>query len=75
MTRVSFERVAGGWPSLTPPPVTARLNKLSYGLDRDHVEPALITQKVAAGIYPGITTAELDTLAAETAASMTTMHS
>ncbi|KAL1406309.1 ribonucleotide-diphosphate reductase subunit rnr1 [Vanrija albida] len=55
--------------------VTARLNKLSYGLDREHVEPALITQKVAAGIYPGITTAELDTLAAETAASMTTMHS
>ena len=27
------------------------------------------------GIYPGVSTVELDTLAAETAASMTTKHS
>lgn len=30
--------------------------------------------KVIAGIYPGVTTVELDTLAAETAAAMTTKH-
>lgn len=33
-----------------------------------------ITKKVIAGIYPGVQTTELDTLAAEVAASMTTIH-
>lgn len=33
-----------------------------------------ITKKVIAGIYPGVQTTELDTLAAEIAASMTTIH-
>lgn len=30
--------------------------------------------KVVSGVYSGVTTAELDTLAAETAAAMTTKH-
>ena len=30
--------------------------------------------KVISGVYPGVTTVELDTLAAETAATMTTKH-
>jgi ribonucleoside-diphosphate reductase subunit M1 len=34
----------------------------------------VITQKVISGVYPGVTTAELDSLAAETAASLTTKH-
>jgi ribonucleoside-diphosphate reductase subunit M1 len=33
-----------------------------------------ITQKVVAGLYEGVTTIELDNLAAETAATMTTKH-
>ena len=33
-----------------------------------------VTQKVISGVYNGVTTVELDTLAAETAASMTTKH-
>lgn len=33
-----------------------------------------ITLKVIAGLYSGVTTQELDTLAAETAAAMTTDH-
>lgn len=33
-----------------------------------------ITMKVISGVYPGVTTTELDTLAAETAACMTTKH-
>lgn len=33
-----------------------------------------ITLKVVSGLYPGVTTVELDTLAAETAASMTSDH-
>ncbi|KAL7423886.1 ribonucleotide-diphosphate reductase subunit rnr1 [Cryptotrichosporon argae] len=54
--------------------VTARINKLSYGLDPNFVEPAEITMKVIQGIHAGITTVELDNLAAETAAYMTTKH-
>jgi hypothetical protein len=34
----------------------------------------LVSQKVAAGIYCGVTTTELDELAAETAAAMTSTH-
>jgi len=33
-----------------------------------------ITEKAASGIYKGVTTVELDNLAAEVAASMTTVH-
>ena len=34
----------------------------------------LVAQKVTAGVYKGVTTHELDELAAETAASMTAKH-
>lgn len=40
----------------------------------DFVDPWLIAQKVINGLYPGVTTVELDNLAAETAATMTTKH-
>ncbi|MEO6168619.1 MAG: ATP cone domain-containing protein, partial [Chitinophagales bacterium] len=51
--------------------ITARIEKLCYGLDQEHVEPILVAKKVIEGIYDGVTTTELDNLAAETAASMT----
>ncbi|KAH8080609.1 ribonucleoside-diphosphate reductase large chain [Filobasidium floriforme] len=54
--------------------ITARINKLSYGLDSNFVEPIEITKKVAAGVHQGVTTVELDNLAAETAAYLTTKH-
>ncbi|KAI5287091.1 ribonucleotide-diphosphate reductase subunit rnr1 [Ascosphaera aggregata] len=54
--------------------ITARVSRLCYGLDPDHVDPAAITQKVISGVYQGVTTVELDNLAAETAAYMTTTH-
>ncbi|KAG9009497.1 ribonucleoside reductase large subunit Cdc22 [Tulasnella sp. JGI-2019a] len=54
--------------------ITARVAKLCYGLDPDHVEPIEITKKVIAGVYPGVTTVELDNLASETAAYLTTKH-
>ncbi|KAF9943666.1 Ribonucleoside-diphosphate reductase large subunit, partial [Mortierella alpina] len=38
------------------------------------VDPAQVTQKVISGVYLGVTTVELDNLAAETAAYMTTKH-
>ncbi|KZF25807.1 ribonucleoside-diphosphate reductase large chain [Xylona heveae TC161] len=54
--------------------ITARVSRLCYGLDGDHVDPAAITQKVISGVYQGVTTVELDNLAAETAAYMTVTH-
>jgi len=54
--------------------VTARIQKLCYALDPVHVSPVEVAMKVIQGIYPGVTTSELDNLAAETAASLTTKH-
>lgn len=54
--------------------ITSRIEKLSYGLNKDFVDPPAITQKVISGIYTGVTTVELDNLAAETAATLTTKH-
>ncbi|XP_066376019.1 ribonucleoside-diphosphate reductase large subunit-like [Miscanthus floridulus] len=54
--------------------ITARLKKLSYGLSQDHCDPVLVAQKVCAGVYKGVTTSQLDELAAETAAAMTASH-
>lgn len=54
--------------------ITARIQKLCYGLEPIHVSPVDVAMKVIQGIYPGVTTSELDNLAAETAASLTTKH-
>ncbi|KAK5138257.1 ribonucleotide-diphosphate reductase subunit rnr1 [Meristemomyces frigidus] len=54
--------------------ITARVSRLCYGLDPEHVDPAAITMKVISGVYQGVTTIQLDDLAAETAAYMTVTH-
>lgn len=54
--------------------ITARVQRLCYGLDPNHVDAVAITQRVISGVYQGVTTIELDNLAAETAAYMTTIH-
>jgi len=54
--------------------ITSRIEKLMYNLDQEYIEPREITYKVIGGLYPGVTTVELDNLAAEIAASMTTRH-
>ncbi len=54
--------------------ITARIQKLSYGLDPTHVDPIQVAKKVIDGVYDGVTTSELDNLAAETAASLTVRH-
>ncbi|CBJ32887.1 ribonucleotide reductase large chain subunit [Ectocarpus siliculosus] len=54
--------------------ITARISHLCYGLDPKYVEPTLIAQKVISGVYPGVTTSELDELAAQTAAYQATQH-
>ncbi|OXU30727.1 hypothetical protein TSAR_002012 [Trichomalopsis sarcophagae] len=54
--------------------ITSRIQKLCYGLDMEYVDPTAITFRVINGLYSGVTTVELDNLAAETAATMTTKH-
>jgi ribonucleoside-diphosphate reductase alpha chain len=54
--------------------ISNRIRKMTYGLNPDYVDPIEIAQKVIGGIYDGITTDELDNLAAETAASLIPRH-
>lgn len=54
--------------------ITARIEKLCYGLETRFVDPIEVAKKVVQGMTDGITTVELDNFAAETAASMATKH-
>ena len=54
--------------------ITARIEKLCYGLDPKLVNPVEVAMKVINGLYDGVSTHELDNLAAEIAATMTTRH-
>ncbi|WP_217604627.1 ribonucleoside-diphosphate reductase subunit alpha [Chitinophaga sp. GbtcB8] len=54
--------------------ITARIEKLCYGLASEYVDSIDVAKKVIQGLYDGVTTTELDNLAAETAASLTTKH-
>jgi ribonucleoside-diphosphate reductase alpha chain len=54
--------------------ITARLRKMTYGLDTNYVNLIEVSKKVIMGLYDGVTTVELDNLAAETAATMATVH-
>lgn len=54
--------------------ITARIEKLSYGLDSGFVEPIDVAKKVIEGLYDGVSTQDLDNLAAEIAATMTVSH-
>ncbi|WP_370478851.1 ribonucleoside-diphosphate reductase subunit alpha [Tamlana flava] len=53
--------------------ITARVRKLCYGLN-ELVDPLKVAMRVIEGLYDGVTTSELDNLAAEIAATMTTAH-
>merc|ERR1719305_1263087 len=54
--------------------ITKRIRNLCDGLDPKFVDAVPITQKVIEGFYNGITTSEVDTLAAETCAYMSQRH-
>lgn len=54
--------------------ITERIDQLCFDLDRTFIDPMKIAKKVIEGIYDGITTKELDGLAAETAAYLSTQH-
>ncbi len=53
--------------------ITSRVRKLCYGLS-DLVDPVKVAMRVIEGLYDGVTTSELDNLAAEIAATLTTQH-
>ncbi|WP_297760701.1 ribonucleoside-diphosphate reductase subunit alpha [uncultured Muriicola sp.] len=53
--------------------ITARVRKLCYGLN-DLVDPVKVAMRVIEGLYDGVTTSELDNLAAEISATLTTAH-
>jgi ribonucleoside-diphosphate reductase alpha chain len=54
--------------------ITARIEKLCYSLDRRFVSSIDVAKKVIEGLFDGVSTTELDNLAAETAASLTVKH-
>ena len=53
--------------------ITSRVRKLCYSLN-SLVDPVRVSMRVIEGLYDGVTTSELDNLAAEIAATMTTTH-
>ena len=53
--------------------ITARIKKLCYSLN-PLVDPVRVSMRVIEGLYDGVTTSELDNLAAEVSATMTTSH-
>ena len=50
--------------------ITARVRQMCYGLN-DLVDPVKVAMRVIEGLYDGVTTSELDNLAAEIAVSYT----
>ncbi len=53
--------------------ITARIKKLCYGL-HSSVDPLKIAMKVIEGVFDGVTTSQLDNLAAEVAATNAVTH-
>lgn len=54
--------------------IFSRLSALSEGLDQRYVALEALSESILRGVYPNVTSSEIDTLAAETAASMSTQH-
>lgn len=54
--------------------ITARIETLCYGLDMNYVDPSAIALRVITNLCSGVTTIELDNVAAETAATMINQH-
>ncbi len=54
--------------------ITARIENLCYELDPKFIQPIEVAKKVIDGLYDGVSTSELDNLAAEVCASLTVRH-
>mmetsp|Transcript_18122 Transcript_18122/g.49447 ORF Transcript_18122/g.49447 Transcript_18122/m.49447 type:complete len:917 (-) Transcript_18122:84-2834(-) len=64
----------GGRQELSREKLLNRLSRLTDGLDLRFVKVDSLTDSILLGVYPNVTSAEVDILAAETAASMSTQH-
>ncbi|MEC8735365.1 MAG: ATP cone domain-containing protein, partial [Candidatus Thermoplasmatota archaeon] len=51
-----------------------KLSRLADGLNTEYIDTGLVTKLTIEGLYDGVTTRELDQLAAETAASLASHH-
>nr|XP_012220225.1 PREDICTED: ribonucleoside-diphosphate reductase large subunit-like [Linepithema humile] len=54
--------------------ITKRIEMLCHGLDLNYVDPSAIALRVITNLYSGVTTVELDNLAAKTAMHMNSQH-
>ncbi len=54
--------------------ITTRIENLCYELDSRYIQPIEVAKKVIDGLYDGVSTTELDNLAAEVCASLTVKH-
>jgi ribonucleoside-diphosphate reductase alpha chain len=54
--------------------ITTRIRKQTYGLNSDYVEALEVAKKVIQGVHDGVSSVQLDNLASETAAAMTSVH-
>jgi len=54
--------------------IQERIRRLSTDLDKVYCDTSIVIKKTIAGLYPGVTTAQLDILAAEVAISLSTTH-
>lgn len=64
----------GRFETVKPDKIFLRIKKLTYGLNPKFIEPFDVAKKVYDGLYDGVSSEELDKLAAETAASMSPVH-
>lgn len=54
--------------------ISNRLKALSYGLNLKYLNLSALTDSIVRGMYPNVTSLEIDVLSAETAASLSTQH-
>ncbi|GBN19045.1 Ribonucleoside-diphosphate reductase large subunit, partial [Araneus ventricosus] len=54
--------------------MTSRIKELCHGLNMDYVNPSTVVQKVVSGLAPNMKSSELNRLAAEICATLTTFH-
>ena len=59
---------------MDPNKLQQRLEQLAEGLDSRYLDIDALTRSIVRGMYPNVTTHEIDVLAAETAASLGTQH-
>ena len=54
--------------------VSARIKRMTYGLNTSFVDYSEVAMKAIGGLYNGVTTEEVDRLVSETAASLASVH-